>query len=648
MPDQIVHPELEKYKNLLQQDIDRYAAAGLNLQKDAPTLYGNRLKTIEYYQTGAGYQNYLKDYQLQQATSQASQLGITPAQLVANPQLATDAAALTAYKTPYDTPRPPTTTTTAPEALVGTAVGGTGAPTLTPLQQQVEGAAGSLTANKEYINAVFKAWHGRDATAAELNRYTGQTVDAARSAIKAGSPLLKAPTGGSISADAIGGQAPLTVGSPIPSVAGADALTAGAATTATSLQSYIDRLTAPPTAEQTQADALTASINSLLPQTAGQAQALATEEAKQNVPGLQNQLAGINSQIQAGLAEYEQIKRQYDLTSVENRGRAVPMSKIIGNEAQIQYAKAAELNLKASDIGLLQAQALGLQGQIEAAQLAAQKAVDLKYSAIKEQIDIKMAQLALLEPTLEKQEKLQADALRLQYQEQQQAVADAKEADQMRTSFALSAMGKYLDAGISINDSYETIQQKIMSSPSYNAGGELDTQVITANGRQLLVNTQTGEVIQDFGGAYKTSGGGGSGSGGSSRTSTEKPLSTNQIEQFRRSYGWTPPFGFTQSELLQYMKDNPNATPEELEAGARSISGGTTEAPSSITLNEEYFRANFSDAQLKELSDKAGTSKWYTPASKDIDRFLEETMVKVEQARAAGYSDEEILAFLTQ
>ena len=122
-----------------------------------------------------------------------------------------------------------------------------------------------------------------------------------------------------------------------------------------------------------------------------------------------------------------------------------------------------------------------------------------------------------------------------------------------------------------------------------------------------------------------------------------------EISKFRRNYGWTPPYGFTKSQLFQFMKDNPTATLEELERGAKKVwaqlQGGQVKEQ---FLNEDYFRTNYTKDELKKMSDKAGTSKWYTPATMDINRFLTETMKKIEEARRQGYSDDEILKFLTE
>jgi predicted RNA-binding protein with EMAP domain len=333
-----------------------------------------------------------------------------------------------------------------------------------------------------------------------------------------------------IAADSIGTTSPINVGTVNPDLTNSNTQVAGATTFQEGVQSKIDAANAIEAANQTPeaiaAKSLTTELSSLYGQTAGQAQALATEEASRGLPGMETQLASTNSQIQTALAEYNELRAQYEATSIDNRGKPITMNRIVGNEAQIQFAKASALNSKAAEIGLYQAQALGLQGQIEAAQKAAQKAVNLKYAPILEQIQIKTAQLDLLEGTLNKQEQIRADALRQQYAEQQQTLSEQKDAEQQRISFALNAMQDYRDAGISINDSYEQIQMKIQAAPSYQenpTGEKLDTQVVNLGGKSTLINTQTGEVIKVLG----TAGTGTSGGSGGGFTPTE----TRKLEQ---------------------------------------------------------------------------------------------------------------------
>jgi hypothetical protein len=132
-------------------------------------------------------------------------------------------------------------------------------------------------------------------------------------------------------------------------------------------------------------------------------------------------------------------------------------------------------------------------------------------------------------------------------------------------------------------------------------------------------------------------------------------LSINKIDKFRRNYGWTPPYGFTEDQLLQYMKDNPNATPEELEQGAkqalRERNGGQQEQPQQTqepqqTVNEDYIKKQISTERLKEIADKLGKSSWLTPKSWDINRAMPDIMAKVETAQDKGYTTEEIINYL--
>lgn len=54
------------------------------------------------------------------------------------------------------------------------------------LMDTVMSTKGSLSANADFVNGAFQAFLGRDATQAELDRFTGQTVDAVRNALKTG------------------------------------------------------------------------------------------------------------------------------------------------------------------------------------------------------------------------------------------------------------------------------------------------------------------------------------------------------------------------------------------------------------------------------------------------------------------------------
>lgn len=187
-----------------------------------------------------------------------------------------------------------------------------------------------------------------------------------------------------------------------------DAMVAGTK----SYQDYFNELTATKTDSQLKADTLTSSIDALLPQTAGKAEALAAKETELGIPDQQKQLASLNSQILSRAAEYEKMRTDTEANS-NFKG------SFSAKDLQITRTKAA-------DVGLLQARALGLRGEIEAAKDIAERAIDLKYAGIEDQISIKMRQLQLLQPSLDADERKQATALQRKYEDEKQAVAEKK------------------------------------------------------------------------------------------------------------------------------------------------------------------------------------------------------------------------------
>lgn len=210
-----------------------------------------------------------------------------------------------------------------------------------------------------------------------------------------------------------GGNVPLNVGGTAPAGNGAagnpDAMVAG-------VKSFADNMkdVTPPTKTDAQikSDQMSGELSGLYGQTAGKIAAEDAAETAAGVPQNKMALAEINAQILSRVAAYEATYQQ-----AENQ--SIPMNLIIGQQAQIKKAEASE-------IGMLQARALGLQGMITAAVDAAHKAVDLKYSAIDEAIAIKEKQLALLAPQLSTDEKRQAAALQLGLDQQKEALETLK------------------------------------------------------------------------------------------------------------------------------------------------------------------------------------------------------------------------------
>ena len=113
--------------------------------------------------------------------------------------------------------------------------------------------------------------------------------------------------------------------------------------------------------------------------TEGRGAAQLAAEEEQGVAEKAEILRQLNADIATELAAYEAIKQSYGLAAATAETRPVTMNTIISTQAAMDRAMKAELNFKASEIGILQARALAAQGNLTAAQNAANRAVDLQY-----------------------------------------------------------------------------------------------------------------------------------------------------------------------------------------------------------------------------------------------------------------------------
>jgi hypothetical protein len=233
------------------------------------------------------------------------------------------------------------------------------------------------------------------------------------------------PTG-AISLESLNPALPLKVPPATPPSNKASSALAGAEATSKTIQDYIKEQTPPETDLSKQVKGLLDTTTSLLPGLEGRGAAQAQEEEQRGVNQYSKELAGLNSQILQGLAEQKAIDADYEKANQVIEGKPITMGSIIGEQAQARKLYLAERNSKTADLGLLQARALGLQGQLEAAQKAADRAVELKFADRQSIIDTKLKQLELLYPELTKQEKTYADALANKLKDDQARIDEQK------------------------------------------------------------------------------------------------------------------------------------------------------------------------------------------------------------------------------
>jgi len=124
-----------------------------------------------------------------------------------------------------------------------------------------------------------------------------------------------------------------------------------------------------------------------------------------------------------------------------------------------------------------------------------------------------------------------------------------------------------------------------------------------------------------------------------------------ELNTFKKIYGWTPPYGVTKSQVRQYMADNPNATPQELEQGLINFLGRNSGKINNIKSDDiiNYIINNLNKEQmniLKRKADEAGISSIWHSTKTDILNYLNSMKDLINEAINNGYSQEQIVNFL--
>lgn len=217
---------------------------------------------------------------------------------------------------------------------------------------------------------------------------------------------------GTINASSLGGNTtPYNLPTSNANSSGADMTHAGAEATNKSLADYIKLLTPTDSATSQTVKTLTASISKELEALKGRGAAQLSEEQAQGVEQKKQLLQSAQTELAQKTAEYKQIQSKYQALNADIEGKPVTMNSIIGSQAQVNRVMLAELNSKASEIALIQANVAGAQGNLKLAQDSADRAVNLKYSDAKDAVDVRLKQLELIQGELTKEEKVRSDAM---------------------------------------------------------------------------------------------------------------------------------------------------------------------------------------------------------------------------------------------
>ena len=192
------------------------------------------------------------------------------------------------------------------------------------------------------------------------------------------------------------------------------------------IDAYVANLTSTQSDAENQQSELLGRLSDLAGERGGREQTLAQEEENEGVQELRKQLININNELGIKVAAFQKLYADIE-------AKPISMQTIIGQQAQARAVAQA-------DIGFLQARAQALQNNITFAQETAERSVEQKYAPIDEEIEIKLTQLELLQPLLEKDERVLAEARKQLWQDQRDAVNERKQEENAIQLIAINAI----------------------------------------------------------------------------------------------------------------------------------------------------------------------------------------------------------------
>lgn len=162
-------------------------------------------------------------------------------------------------------------------------------------------------------------------------------------------------------------------------------------------------------------------------------------------------------------------------------------------------------------------------------------------------------------------------------------------------------------------------------------------------GAANIMKGDMASAVAQYGGAFAPQVGG--------TTAQVKPMTNAELDAFETSYGWRPPLGVGLDQAIQYMRANPNSTPQEL---ATALYEAYSSQPSQ-TLPVSDVISQISDGMTTEQRNllfkkakDAGQASFWTGKKKDVARYLNTPAIRtqIENATAAGLTPERIIEML--
>jgi len=152
-----------------------------------------------------------------------------------------------------------------------------------------------------------------------------------------------------------------------------------------------------------------------------------SEEEKRGIETQRQAIIDQTTEINKKVAEINALTASFEQANIAEEGQPQTLSSLRGEQGRNLRMYLAQKNSLTAEAGYLQAELLGMQGKLDSAQTAANRAVDLEYQDRLDNYNSKLNLLNILLPQLEKDEARYATALQLTLQQQATALAEEKQ-----------------------------------------------------------------------------------------------------------------------------------------------------------------------------------------------------------------------------
>jgi len=249
-------------------------------------------------------------------------------------------------------------------------------------------------------------------------------------------------------------------------------------------------------------DDITTQLEGLLKEGTDKGAIQAAEEEKRQIEDQQKLVDDANAEVSMKMAEINSLTASYNLENQIVEGKPITLGRQQGQESQNYKMYLAQKNTLTADAGLLTAKALALQGKLDSAQNAADRATDLKWSAYETKVNNGMALLNLLEGKLDKKEQVRVDAMKVYYDTVGTQIADQKAREKMENTAKLNLITKYKLSG-GLDKTIAELTAEAQTTATYRkevkttGGGGTTTSTgdplfITNDGEEIDITTVAG------------------------------------------------------------------------------------------------------------------------------------------------------------